>query len=124
MQLRHGTAISWDGRLIRHCSSLSRPDGPVENPPVKNHVYGTFTAAKDRIVDAGRKRATLYQTDGGGEEIVLTEDDEEHDNPPVDPMLRPRKRYRPEELEHLRGAIPIGVRVPGKPMQPYVEKNG
>jgi hypothetical protein len=30
----HGTAISWDGRVIRHCTSLSRPDG------VGTHVDG------------------------------------------------------------------------------------
>jgi len=64
IKLRHGTAISWDGRTIRHCTSLSRPDGPgtnVAGQSVKtvNHVYGTFTAAKERIVQAGRKRAAI-----------------------------------------------------------------
>ena len=109
VQLRHGTAISWDGRLIRHCSSLLRPNGPVENPQV-NHAYGTFTAAKERIVEAGRKRAALLQNDGGGEEIVFTDDDE-RDNPPVDPTKRPLpmstttagKRARHELHESLRG---------------------
>ena len=47
---------------------------------MKNHVYGTFTAAKERIVEAGRKRAALLQNDGGGEEIVFTDEDE-RDNP-------------------------------------------
>lgn len=61
VKLHHGTAISWDGRVIRHCTSLSKPDGsdgPVvkagERQRFKNHVFGTFTAAKERIVQAGR----------------------------------------------------------------------
>ncbi|KAI2500446.1 hypothetical protein MHU86_14050 [Fragilaria crotonensis] len=41
IKLRHGTAISWDGRLIRHCTSLSRPDG------VGTNVVGS---GKDRSI--------------------------------------------------------------------------
>ena len=47
IKLRHGTAISWDGRVVRHCTA-------VPCPGVSNHVYGTFTAAKERIVGVGR----------------------------------------------------------------------
>ena len=64
IKLRHGTAISWDGRLIRHCTSVSRPDG--QNGSLAgsgcdqiNHLYGTFTAAKESIVNAGRKRCAM-----------------------------------------------------------------
>ena len=46
IKLRHGTAISWDGRVVRHCTA-------VPCPGVSNHVYGTFTAAKERIVWCG-----------------------------------------------------------------------
>ncbi len=53
--------ISWDGRVIRHCTSLSQPDGPGggrvgdgRRKPFENHLYGTFTAAKERVVQAGR----------------------------------------------------------------------
>jgi hypothetical protein len=61
VRLGHGVAISWDGRVIRHCTSVSHPDG-MENGRVggavdshfHNHLYGTFTAAKERIVQAGR----------------------------------------------------------------------
>ena len=60
IKLRHGVAISWDGRIIRHCTSLSKPDGvggklvgDGRNRFV-NHLYGTFTAAKERVVQAGR----------------------------------------------------------------------
>ena len=62
IKLRHGTAISWDGRVIRHCTSLSRPDGPKGNivgQGTANHLYGRFTAAKERIVSSGRAKAKL-----------------------------------------------------------------
>ena len=61
VKLGHGVAISWDGRLIRHCTSISHPDGmdvgrvgTVGNQKFTNHLYGTFTAAKEKIVRAGR----------------------------------------------------------------------
>ena len=58
VKLTHDVAISWDGRIIRHCTSLSKPDGPtgkrVGEEGHRNHLYGTFTAAKERIVNAGR----------------------------------------------------------------------
>ena len=64
VKLAHGVAISWDGRVIRHCMSVSHPDG-IENPMVgevpdshfENHLYGTFTGAKERIVWAGRAQS-------------------------------------------------------------------
>jgi hypothetical protein len=62
IKLRHGTAISWDGRVIRHCTSLSRPDGAegkIIGQGTRNHLYGTFTAAKERIVSSGRAKAAL-----------------------------------------------------------------
>ena len=60
IRLTHGVAISWDGRIIRPCTSLSKPDGDgVKSKRVgegrhRNHLYGTFTAAKERVVNAGR----------------------------------------------------------------------
>lgn len=65
IKLHHGTAISWDGRVVRHCTSITMPDGIDGRSPLDshrkgdfaNHVYGTFTAAKERIVQAGRKFA-------------------------------------------------------------------
>jgi hypothetical protein len=59
VRLTHGVAISWDGRKIRHCTSVSKPDGVGgkrigERCHFNNHLYGTFTAAKERIVQAGR----------------------------------------------------------------------
>ena len=53
---------------MRHCTSVSEPDGsPVEGAGdhwavgvrhTKNHLYGTFTATKERVVEAGRKAST------------------------------------------------------------------
>jgi hypothetical protein len=61
IKLGHGVAISWDGRVIRHCTSLSHPDGwegqrvgDRPNQQFMNSLYGTFTAAKERVVNAGR----------------------------------------------------------------------
>jgi len=63
VKLGHGVAISWDGRVIRHCTSVSCPDGKEfgfvtrgrRDSSFRNHLYGTFTAAaKEKIVKAGR----------------------------------------------------------------------
>ena len=58
IRLTHGVAISWDGRVIRHCTSLSKPNGDdgkrVGKGRHTNHLYGTFTVAKERVVNAGR----------------------------------------------------------------------
>lgn len=60
IKLGHGVAISWDGRVIRHCTSISQPDGLCgqkvgsDRKKFSNKLYGTFTAAKEKIVKAGR----------------------------------------------------------------------
>ncbi len=46
LKVRHGTVISWDGRVVKHYTAVPIPGG-------NNHVYGTFTAAKERIVGVG-----------------------------------------------------------------------
>jgi hypothetical protein len=51
IQLTHGVLISWDGRLIRHCTSL------MNRPQESEHVYGTFFAAKNSIVRYGARIA-------------------------------------------------------------------
>ncbi|KAI2505723.1 hypothetical protein MHU86_8685 [Fragilaria crotonensis] len=63
IKLSHATAISWDGRALRHCTSVSRPDGEGAAPvgtgwKGANHLFGTFTAAKEKIVAAGRAHAS------------------------------------------------------------------
>ena len=52
--LSHGMAISWDGRVIKHDASVSRPDGPGTsfvgtNSGHSNHLYGTFTDVKNTL---------------------------------------------------------------------------
>jgi hypothetical protein len=59
-KLYHGTAISWDGCVIRHCTLLTTPDGRPETQFVSessNHLYGIFSAAKERIVNLGQRIA-------------------------------------------------------------------
>jgi hypothetical protein len=60
-KLTHGVAISWDGCVIRHCTSVSKPDGMDGERDGNSrrqsfgcYLYGTFTAAKERVVQAGR----------------------------------------------------------------------
>lgn len=71
IKLTHGTMISWDGRLIRHCTSMSdRAPGC--------HVYGTFFGAKTSVVHYGvqqsiaeeRQRLAYAATASGSEPIV------------------------------------------------------
>jgi hypothetical protein len=53
-----GVRFAGVARIIRHCTSLSKPDGPdgnrVGEGRHRNHLYGTFTAAKEGVVNAGR----------------------------------------------------------------------
>jgi hypothetical protein len=44
VKLSHGTSVSWDGRIIRHCTTVT--DLGTE----ENHVFGTFWGAKSKQV--------------------------------------------------------------------------
>jgi hypothetical protein len=46
IRLTHGVLISWDGRLVRHGTSVVNRKG---------HVYGSFFAAKKAIVEHGQQ---------------------------------------------------------------------
>ncbi len=46
IKLRHGTAISWDRRVVRHCTAV-----PCQG--ISKQVCSTFTVAKERIVGVG-----------------------------------------------------------------------
>ena len=48
IKLTYGVLISWDGRLIRHCTSICERKGDV---------CGSFFAAKTRVVKFGMKLA-------------------------------------------------------------------
>ena len=99
IKLWHGKAISWDGRLIRHCTSVTRPDGREGSHAADggkqtiNHVHGTFTAAKEQIVHAGRKRAAptlLRETNelaNDGNEIDFYVEDEREELAPYNPTI-------------------------------------
>jgi hypothetical protein len=50
---RHGTVISWDGRVVKHCTTVPIPGG-------NNYAYGTFTAAKERIVGVGHENPSCW----------------------------------------------------------------
>lgn len=65
VKLGYGVAISWDGRVVRHCTSVSKPDGDQNgfvdgNKKFKNTLYGMFTAAKEKIVRAGRTGCSIH----------------------------------------------------------------
>ena len=63
--ITNGVSLSWDGRDIRHCTSVLEPEGrPVGESAddcaggvqqTENHLYGTFTAAKERVVEVRKK---------------------------------------------------------------------
>lgn len=42
VKLSHGLSISWDGRVVHHCTSVTDTGG------VENHVYGNFTSKSKR----------------------------------------------------------------------------
>jgi hypothetical protein len=51
--LYHGRSISWDGNLIRHCTSVTDPG--VSDDGEANHVFGWFHAAKKKLVNYAQK---------------------------------------------------------------------
>ncbi|KAI2513241.1 hypothetical protein MHU86_1279 [Fragilaria crotonensis] len=91
--LEGDTAISWDGRVVRHCTSITMPDGLEGRSPldsshrkkaaVSNHVYGTFMAAKERIVEAGRRFAAAT---AASKDDAIVVDDADH---PVSDIATP-----------------------------------
>jgi hypothetical protein len=67
VKLQDGVLISFDGRCLRHCTSVCHPDGrmgPIGTGVAKqfdNQLFGHFTAAKEKIVDfARRKRSAKF----------------------------------------------------------------
>jgi hypothetical protein len=111
IKLRHGVAISWDGRIIRHCTSLSKPDGvggklvgDGRNRFV-NHLYGTFTAAKERVVQAGRLLAAAAVA---SRPVPLPLDSDvygdEGDGPPPP---KKRRRHRKKKKRRRGGAASV-----------------
>ena len=54
IRLTHGVLISWDGRVIRHCTSLMKRERDC-------HVFGTFFAAKSSVVAYGARVSFLKE---------------------------------------------------------------
>ena len=86
IKLSHGVLIRWDGRVIRHGTSMmDRRKGC--------HVYGTFFAGKSAIVRYGVKRAiglerqrrldaelVLAAADGGDDHVDHCDNDDDDDD--------------------------------------------
>ena len=53
VKLYHGVGISWDGRAIRHNSTVNLSSNNGKKRHEKQHVYGTFVAAKTAILEYG-----------------------------------------------------------------------
>jgi hypothetical protein len=62
IKLDHGTAISWDGRLIRHCTSVTDVNGN-KGGEGGNFVFGTFWAAKAKTLGAQISRKSSGMND-------------------------------------------------------------
>ena len=123
VRLYHGVAISWDGRVLRHCTSVSKPDGEGSTEvssgggqKFDNYLYGTFTACKEKVVEAGRAHACaalsstcVDDTNGGGATTSCDDEatpvkglvgirDEEHPASSTKaPQQRKRKKRRRKE---------------------------
>jgi hypothetical protein len=110
IRITDGVSVSWDGRDIRHCTSLSEPDGEVggvackpKRAEEKNHLYGTFTAAKERVVEGGRKRsaamclARAEQVQAVGDSVELSQSGK---------TSRNRRKKRKNKKRSQRGRRP------------------
>lgn len=113
IRLSHGVAISWDGRVIRHCTSLSMPDG-IDGKRVgdgrncfKNHLYGTFTAAKERVVQAGRLQcaAAAASKPPCPPPASMGSDDSSNSSDGIPTTKRRRRRRRKKKRRRGGGAV-------------------
>ena len=56
IKLAHGVLISWDGRVIRHGTSI------MERKDESKHVYGSFFAAKSSVVAFGARMSFVRES--------------------------------------------------------------
>ena len=106
VRLTHGVAISWDGRVIRRCTSLSQPDGPVGCgiDGVMNHLYGTFTSAKERVVEAGRTLSAAAVVLANGQNTpVVGSNVADSDEPVTTSSKTGKKRRKRRKKKGKRG---------------------
>jgi hypothetical protein len=116
--ITNGVSISWDGRDIRHCTSVSEPDGPPVGGAAgdwagsvrqtENHLYGTFTAAKERVVDAGRKvsaaMAVARAERPNPAAAAVASDDLEESSMPATSAKKRRRRQKNRKKSRRRRA--------------------
>lgn len=55
IRLTHGVLVCWDGRVVRHCTSMMNR---------KSNVYGTFFASKSRNIALGQRQCESEQKAG------------------------------------------------------------
>ena len=55
IRLMHGVLVSWDGRVVRHCTSMMNR---------RSNVYGTFYASKSKNIALGQRQCELEQQAG------------------------------------------------------------
>jgi hypothetical protein len=107
--------------VIQQCTSVSHPDGmeygsigEVRDSHFRNHLYGTFTAAKERIIRTGRtKSASDYSSLSivGGKKaasdcLVSSSVDESSDAvPPREKMVtrKPHKKSKKKRRSRRKG---------------------
>ena len=80
IRLCHGVLISWDGRIIRHCTSVMERKAPGGKKQAHN-VYGTFFAAKTRHITLGQQQCESKLASACFQEIndVLEKSQEKHE---------------------------------------------
>ena len=80
IRLCHGVLISWDGRIIRHCTSMMERNAPGGKKRGHN-VYGTFFAAKTRHIALGQQQCESKLASAWYQEIndVLGKSQEKED---------------------------------------------
>ena len=78
VRLYHGVVISWDGRVLRRCTSVSKPDGEYGakessggGQRFDNYLHGTFTACKEKVVQAGRANACAALSSACGDDTTV-----------------------------------------------------
>ena len=119
IKLTHGVLISWDGRLIRHCTSICERKGDV---------CGSFFAAKTRVVKFGMKQAqhglqptpvpvhadvapvdvdTNVTVDMNGDDISIDDASEDEDDGIDDEDSVDSGISIPLESLHLFGSFPL-----------------
>ena len=80
IKLTHGSLVSWDGRLIRHATSI------MDRKP-GCHVYGTFFGAKSAIVHYGVQRAIAGERQRRAYATTLRSNVENSNNEPIVDMV-------------------------------------